>query len=97
MVDDRSSDDTASLLATVIDGSSYPIALGQGSDLLGLSDDWWLGAPPGWSRDANGYLHTPDGFGKSVLGNVMERILKVPMTARNWNTVLALRDIAGKS
>ena len=47
--------------------------------------------------DGTLYLHTPDGFGKSVLGNVMERILKVPMTARNWNTVLALRDIAGKS
>lgn len=45
----------------VIDGSSYPIALGQGSDLLGLSDDWWFGAPPGWTRDSNGYLHTPDG------------------------------------
>lgn len=45
----------------VINGSSYPIVLGQGSDLLGLSDDWWFGAPPGWTRDGNGYLHTPDG------------------------------------
>ena len=36
------------------------------------------------------YLHTPDGFGKSVLGGIVERVLKVPMTARNWNTVLAL-------
>lgn len=40
------------------------------------------------------YLHTPDGFGKSVLGQLVERILKVPMTARNWNTVLALREMA---
>jgi uncharacterized protein (DUF1697 family) len=43
------------------------------------------------------YLHTPDGFGKSVLGNIIERILKVPMTARNWNTILALQDLASKS
>ena len=36
------------------------------------------------------YLHTPDGFGKSRLGNSIERMLKVPMTGRNWNTVLKL-------
>lgn len=47
--------------------------------------------------DGTLYLHTPDGFGKSVLGNILERTLKVPMTARNWNTVLALADMAGKS
>lgn len=40
------------------------------------------------------YLHTPDGFGKSKLGNSIERLLKVPMTGRNWNTVLALRELA---
>jgi uncharacterized protein (DUF1697 family) len=40
------------------------------------------------------YLHTPDGFGKSVLGNLVERTLKVPMTARNWNTVKALKELA---
>lgn len=43
------------------------------------------------------YLHTPDGFGKSVLGNLVERTLKVPMTARNWNTVKALKELATKS
>ena len=43
------------------------------------------------------YLHTPDGFGKSVLGNIIERVLKVPMTARNWNTVRALGELAGDS
>jgi uncharacterized protein (DUF1697 family) len=39
------------------------------------------------------YLHTPAGFGKSELGNSIERRLKAPMTGRNWNTVLALRDM----
>jgi len=49
----------------VINGSSYPVYLGQGSDLLG--DDWWFGVPapqgdePPWTRDSSGYLHTPDG------------------------------------
>lgn len=47
--------------------------------------------------DGTLYLHTPDGFGKSVLGGIVERVLKVPMTARNWNTVLALEELAGKS
>lgn len=47
--------------------------------------------------DGTLYLHTPDGFGKSVLGNLLERTLKVPMTARNWNTVLALRELANGS
>ena len=47
--------------------------------------------------DGTLYLHTPDGFGKSVLGNIIERILKVPMTARNWNTMLALQELAAKS
>jgi hypothetical protein len=49
----------------VINGSSYPIYLGQGSDLAG--DDWWLGTPylvdgPSWTRDEKGCLHTPDGL-----------------------------------
>ena len=47
--------------------------------------------------DGTLYLHTPDGFGKSVLGNIVERILKVPMTARNWNTVLALEELSKSS
>jgi uncharacterized protein (DUF1697 family) len=42
------------------------------------------------------YLHTPDGFGKSKLGNSIERMLKAPMTGRNWNTVLALKQMAAE-
>ncbi|MBX9457502.1 MAG: DUF1697 domain-containing protein [Rhizobium sp.] len=44
--------------------------------------------------DGTLYLHTPDGFGRSVLGGTIERLIKVPATARNWNTVLSLRDMA---
>ena len=39
------------------------------------------------------YLHAPDGIGKSVLAPFIERTLKVPVTFRNWRTVLALSDM----
>lgn len=39
------------------------------------------------------YLHAPDGMGKSVLAPFIERTLKVPVTFRNWRTVLALSDM----
>lgn len=41
------------------------------------------------------YLHAPDGLGKSVFANLIGRTLKVPGTARNWRSVLALHDLAG--
>jgi uncharacterized protein (DUF1697 family) len=40
------------------------------------------------------YLNAPDGMGKSVLAPFIERTLKVPVTFRNWRTVLALSDMA---
>ena len=40
------------------------------------------------------YLYTPDGFGRSKVAESLDRLLKVPWTARNWNTVLKLREIA---
>jgi uncharacterized protein (DUF1697 family) len=40
------------------------------------------------------YLHTPDGMGRSLFVPKIEPTLKVAMTARNWRTVLALRDMA---
>ncbi|RWA74293.1 DUF1697 domain-containing protein [Mesorhizobium sp.] len=43
------------------------------------------------------YLHAPDGLGKSVFANLIPRALKVPGTARNWRSVLALLDMAGKA
>ncbi|MBZ9743451.1 MULTISPECIES: DUF1697 domain-containing protein [unclassified Mesorhizobium] len=46
------------------------------------------------------YLSAPDGLGKSVFANLIPRVLKVPGTARNWRSVLALLEIArqaGKS
>lgn len=39
------------------------------------------------------YLHAPDGIGRSKLAACMERLLGVPMTSRNWNTVRKLQEI----
>jgi len=37
------------------------------------------------------YLHAPDGIGRSKLAAGMERLIGVPMTSRNWNTVRKLK------
>jgi uncharacterized protein (DUF1697 family) len=39
------------------------------------------------------YLHTPDGFGPSKLATRVEKLLGVPATARNWNTVCKLAEM----
>ena len=42
------------------------------------------------------YLHSPDGVGKSKFFEGLERMLGVPVTFRNWRTVLALAAMASK-
>lgn len=37
------------------------------------------------------YLFTPDGLGISEVAKALDRTLKVPVTTRNWNTVLKLQ------
>jgi len=39
------------------------------------------------------YLYTPDGFGRSKVAEALDKVLKVPLTARNWNTVLKLAEM----
>tara|TARA_R110001606_G_scaffold144879_3_gene284227 strand:- start:190 stop:720 length:531 start_codon:yes stop_codon:yes gene_type:complete len=41
------------------------------------------------------YLYTPAGFGRSKLASRVEKILAVPTTARNWNTILKLAQLSG--
>ncbi len=43
------------------------------------------------------YLHAPDGIGRSRLATALERLLGVPMTSRNWNTVRKLGEMARKA
>jgi uncharacterized protein (DUF1697 family) len=40
------------------------------------------------------YLHAPGGIGRSRLATKAEKLLGVPMTDRNWRTVLKIRDMA---
>jgi uncharacterized protein (DUF1697 family) len=42
------------------------------------------------------YLHVPQGFSKSKLPPVIDQILRVVSTARNWNTVVKLKEMADK-
>ena len=40
------------------------------------------------------FIYFPDGMGRSKLPPVLERTLKMPATARNWNTVNKLLEMA---
>lgn len=46
--------------------------------------------------DAAFYLKAPSGIGRSVLAERLPRYLKVPMTARNLRSVMAIRDLAAQ-
>lgn len=43
------------------------------------------------------YLNTPNGFSNSKLAASFDKRVGVPNTARNWNTVLKLRELAQKA
>ena len=43
------------------------------------------------------YFHAPEGFGTSKLPPIIDRTLGVASTARNWNTVLKLVDMADEA
>lgn len=45
-------------------------------------------------RGAVFYLHAPDGVGRSKLAAKAERLLGVPMTSRNWQTVCKVLELA---
>jgi uncharacterized protein (DUF1697 family) len=40
------------------------------------------------------YLHTPHGFGRSKMAERFDKLIGVGNTARNWNTVLKLQELA---
>lgn len=45
-------------------------------------------------KDKVFYLHAPDGIGRSKLAANIERLIGVPMTARNWRTVCKIMELA---
>jgi uncharacterized protein (DUF1697 family) len=42
------------------------------------------------------YLHAPEGVGRSKLAASAEKLLGVPMTDRNWRTVIRVMELAAK-
>lgn len=46
--------------------------------------------------DRRFYLHAPNGIGRSKLAAGVEKAMGVPTTARNWRTVLAIAELAGR-
>ena len=40
------------------------------------------------------YIYFPDGMGRSKLAPILDRIMKSPATARNWNSVTKLLELA---
>lgn len=44
--------------------------------------------------DKVAYLHTPHGFGTSKFAERFDKLIGVPNTARNWNSVLKLLELA---
>ncbi len=42
------------------------------------------------------YLYAPDGIGRSKLAAKVEQCLGVDVTARNWNTISKLAELAGQ-
>ena len=52
-------------------------------------------APKNSSADGQElFIYFPDGMGRSKLPPVLDRTLKMPATARNWNTVNKLLEMA---
>ena len=43
------------------------------------------------------YLHTPNGFGRSKMAERFDKAIGVENTARNWNSVLKLSELASKA
>ena len=41
------------------------------------------------------YIHAPDGIGRSALVAQLDRKLRVPLTTRNWATMLAVGELVG--
>lgn len=79
--------DPKKLHAVVLDGLPDPGTQGRLQALASGTENFGLG-------QGVLYLHTPDGFGTSKLAAGLDKALKVPLTARNWRTVLTLLEMA---
>lgn len=80
-------DNPKSLHAVILDGDPTDAALAEFVGKAAGSESFTL-------RNRVLYLYTPDGFGTSKLALALDKVLKVPLTARNWRTVLTLQEMA---
>ncbi|MBZ9653475.1 DUF1697 domain-containing protein [Phyllobacterium lublinensis] len=80
-------DNPKALHAVILDADPTDAALSEFAAKAEKSESFTL-------RNRVLYLHTPDGFGISKLALALDKVLKVPLTARNWRTVLALQAMA---
>ncbi|PSH68519.1 hypothetical protein CU102_12145 [Phyllobacterium brassicacearum] len=81
------SDNPKSLHAVILDGDPTESALADFAGKASESESFTL-------RNRVLYLYTPDGFGTSKLALALDKVLKVPLTARNWRTVLTIQKMA---
>ncbi|PSH66207.1 MULTISPECIES: DUF1697 domain-containing protein [Phyllobacterium] len=83
----EASESAKSLHAVILDGDPTDAALADFTSKASGKESFTL-------RNRVLYLYTPDGFGTSKLALALDNALKVPLTARNWRTVLMLQEIA---
>jgi uncharacterized protein (DUF1697 family) len=81
---DAAADDPAHLVVVFLDGPAAPD---------GAADLATYGRERATWRGREGYVHYPDGIGRSkVTAGVLDRLAGRRGTGRNWRTVLALQD-----
>lgn len=98
----------AAWFAGVVDGNPYPEVAsdhtklhaytmeGKPSDAaVRLLSERDAGAARWEIRGDVLYLHAPDGIGRLKFAEQIARTLKVPVTQRNWRTILELRKMMG--
>lgn len=82
--------DVSRLYVTFLSGTPTISAIKQLEPLDGDSDQFHL-------RGREIYLYCPNGYGRTKLSNnLFERLLSLPATTRNWNTVNTLFELSSK-
>lgn len=96
---------TADELTAVIDNNPYPraadgtlhvgfLARAADSAARDSAGDIVCGPEEFTIRGSEIYFHLPNGIGNSKLAPLVTRRVKIPMTTRNWRTVLKLHEMA---
>ncbi|MBA8880845.1 DUF1697 domain-containing protein [Phyllobacterium myrsinacearum] len=79
-------DDPKSLHAVIMDDDPTDMALMELAKKANDTEEFTV-------RNRVLYLYTPEGFGTSKLAEALDKVLKVPLTSRNWRTVSTLQGM----